>query len=480
MLWEKDDEVKKSKFEELNDDCCYEILRKLPLDDLCALSCTCVRLHNLCSKQFQKEYPSKVMRIEGTYFDGKLIKQPNEEKYISCFDKSIRNLVLLCSSANDLAAVSAFYRQNEEVSGVVKEIRFLHWREVIRRSRFQMKDAGEVLSDVLKSVETIIFDDVVVWTDDSWDENIFRHTPNLKRLTIRNGQLTTVRPIKWLQKPYPKLESLEWYGFEVPDAEELKSFLALNPNVQRISLSSMDEGDISKFIELDVKIDELFFSSLGDDASNLNTLKGLCDVQNVKLHLGIFSIRYQDTDLISQLESLQPHLVGLYMMYTIEEQVVSTMDTFEHLQCLRIKVTRLPKNYKALMAKMPNLREMFLDQITKECQFKTVRGMILAAVGQLTKLTKLYLRGSWKTLKKMDFAAVHQERTKLKGAKFLEIFIELLHHLDVFPLERTSRYFDCMAIYPTASEPPNNPFFFDIYKLLAAKNDSGGYEWERV
>lgn len=479
MLWQNDDEVKKSKFEELNDDCCYEILRKLSLDDLCALSRTCVRLYNLCSQQFKKEYPSKVMRIEGTYSDGTLIKQPDEELYISCFDKSIRNIVLVSDNPKVLKAVSAFHRQNEEANGVVKEIRFLHWHEDNYHSH-HMKDAGEAISVLLKSVETIIFDHVNVRIDNNWHDNIFRHAPNMKRLIIRNGQLATVWPISWLQNCYPTLESLEWYGDGVPCAEEMKSFLELNPNVQHVSLS-LRRRKLSEFMELNVKIDELFLHSFPfEDIPTLADLKAFCDVQKVKLHLGIFDIRNQNTELISRFELLRPNLVGLYMTGTIEEGVVGKIDTLECLECLRIKVTCLPKNYKALMAKMPNLREMFLDQITDDRKFKTVRSMILATVGGLPKLTKLYLRGKEETLKKIDFAAVHQERLKLKGAAFLKIFIELLCPLDVFPLKRSNRYFDCMEINPTAAEPPQNPFFLDVLKILAEKNCSGCCEGELV
>lgn len=83
MLGEQGDEDEKSHFEEmmLIDDCCDEILRRLPLNDLCALSCTCTLL--------QKEYPSKVLHIKYALGCDTLIKDPSEERYISCFDKSI-------------------------------------------------------------------------------------------------------------------------------------------------------------------------------------------------------------------------------------------------------------------------------------------------------------------------------------------------------------------------------------------------------
>ncbi|XP_055305886.1 uncharacterized protein LOC129570342 [Sitodiplosis mosellana] len=447
MLWEQNDEVNKSAFEDLKDDYCYDILRRLPLDDLCALSRTCTRLHSLCGKQFLEKYPSKIMRIDSIQEDGTWVKEPRDEMYIKCFDKSIRNVILNGDGLETkLDVVNEFYK-GEKMEGVVKEIHFNDWR--------RLDGAGIKLVDMLKSAETITIDYAAI-VEDPYD-GIFKYAPNLKHLTVRNSNFTST---DWLQQRYAKLESLELHSPSLgPDANKIKSLLDTNPNIRRFSLFCTNVDDIVQLMAKNVKIDELFvhFRS-GPSGWNIQfnytmtVLMKLLAVQNVNLHLVV-----SKADIISQLAFVHLNVVGLQLNVSIDE-VLTTMYTFDNLQFLRIAASHLPYAYADLIAKLPNLSQLYIDEIFCD-NFETFHQTMLAAIGQLVKLTKISLNGFTDQLTKIDFLAFDQERMELHGAAHLKIFIHPKDFFASFPLKFVE--FEMIEIIAAESEPSNYPLFLN-------------------
>ncbi|XP_055325768.1 uncharacterized protein LOC129579625 [Sitodiplosis mosellana] len=450
MLWEQNDEPNKSAFEKLKDECCYDILRRLPLDDLCALSSTCTRLHSLCGQQFQEEYPSKVMRIESIQEDGTWVKEPRDEMYIKCFDKSIRNVILNGDGLETkLDLVNEFYK-GEEMEGVVKEIHFNDWR--------RLDGAGIKLVDMLKSAETITIDYAAI-VEDPYD-GIFKYAPNLKHLRVRYLNFTGT---DWLQQRYAKLESLEWHSpSQRPDADKIKSLLDTNPNIRRFSLLCTNVDDIVQLMAKNVKIDELILhlsrSPSGDALTadgiqfnyTMNILMKLVAAQNVNLHLVV-----SKADIISQLAFLHSNLVGLHFNVSIDE-VLTTMYTFKNLQFLRIAASHLPFAHTDLIAKMPNLTELYIDEISY-FNFQKFRCNMLAAVRQLVKLTKIFLNGSTDQLTKINLLALNRQRMELHGAAHLKIYIHSKDFFASFPVKFVE--FKMIEIIAAESEPSNYPFF---------------------
>lgn len=84
--------IKKRKLDENNyfttlvDDCVYEILNWLNLDDLCAISRTCKKLRRLSAHEFQRKYPDKQICLTEKYLPSgatTLCLSPNE-LYVKC------------------------------------------------------------------------------------------------------------------------------------------------------------------------------------------------------------------------------------------------------------------------------------------------------------------------------------------------------------------------------------------------------------
>lgn len=455
MFQQQGAEKEKSKLEELMliDDCCDEILRRLPLDDLCALSRTSTLLHKLCSKQFRKEYPSKVMSIKGVCGDGTLAKGPCNEKYIQCFDKSIQSIIsegaFFGQMTAQLQAVKEFYNQNEQTKGIVKQVRFHLWRKL------EYSD-GAVLADVLKFVETIIFDNVLSMYNAY--ESILQHAPNLKHLLIQDYS-SLGKPNDWMRKSYPKLETFQWCPFSYADVDGIQSLLELNPNIQRFSLVLSDIFVIRTLMAKNVKIHELLFfpkekPKVTPHRYKLEFLEELCAVQNVDLHLFIVGTTLN-------LDVIKTHVVGLYVREHLKKRSIDTMSTFEHLRFLRIGVKYMPVDCEKIIANMPNLEEVYIDDI--DGNFNKIQRNLVTFVGRLAKLTKVHLEGKGDTIKKINFVVVNREHMKGKGAGHLKVYIKAFGK---FPFSCSNRHFGLIEIIPTCTEPSNYILFTDYVDWL--------------
>lgn len=473
MIQQQDKEVEMSKFEEmmLIDDCCDEILRRLPLDDLCALSLTCTLLHRLCSKQFRKEYTHKVMSFQSVkrgirgiiVKDGILIKEPSDEKYITCFKKSIQSIII-CGTKYyhggedglpKLKAINALYSENEEMKSIVKQVCFKDW------SDFRI-ERGIALADVLKFAETIIIDSNIEY--DNLYDSILQRAPNMKRLTFWDKMCRNTT-FDWLQKRYINLEILEMYISNLPDAGVIKSFLELNPNVQRFAHYTNNKNYISKLMAEHVRVDEMLYhlDQHTNIIENLKVLNSLCTVQNVKLHLTIGSTySVGKSALLSELVLLKPHIVGFYIENNINEQVIDAMNEahmLDNVQFLRIAMPFFYKKKEEICLKMSNLIEIYFDLIDTNI-FHQFHQTMLTIVGQSFKLTKMFLHKLYKVIiSHIDFEALNQARMKLKIAAPLKIYIGDDSDAYKFPRNNIKRPFECIEIIRASSELFSNPMF---------------------
>lgn len=103
----------------LNDYCLYEVIKQMPLNDLCALSQTCQRIHALCTYFFQRGFKEKILIIDSIHEDGRLVKHPSNESYVNIFEKNIQNVVFgrNCASKNALQRLNLFYKPHQTIEG---------------------------------------------------------------------------------------------------------------------------------------------------------------------------------------------------------------------------------------------------------------------------------------------------------------------------------------------------------------------------
>lgn len=122
-----------TEFLALNDFCCLEIFKYLPLNDVCALSQTCRRLHALGTSHFMLNYDSKVL----VYIDwsGRWLHTfpyPKDGNYNKCFAKNIQNVTLLkhFSTIECMEKLNMIYADGSPI----KTIRFLDWKVDVSRA----------------------------------------------------------------------------------------------------------------------------------------------------------------------------------------------------------------------------------------------------------------------------------------------------------------------------------------------------------
>lgn len=483
MLWQNDGEDKECKFDLLNDNCCIDILRRLPLVDLCALSRTCIRLYNLCNKQFQLEYPSKVMYIDGVDDNGDFIKGPSQEKYVDAFDKSIQNIVLRGKPlASKLDVVNAYYNQDESVNDrpvPVKQIQLVEWEED------EFIDAGRKLADLLKNVETIVFD--YVWIEADWFDTFLQYTPNIKRLEVLYRCIFDQRQ-HWLENVYPQLESLECYAESEMLADKLNTFLRLNPNVRHVSLYAEWAESVTDWIENDVKVDELFFYVHTGSMTGmiefeydfeflelrLKAVAELIKAQNTNLHLMIGSERDESVSeekLIAELTSLQSNIVGIYFPgIKISEKLATAISAFENV---RVLLLRACEN-NGLIAKMAKLEEVYFDRNWIAEEFADMYDTMRTLVGGAAKLKKIYVRNNHIPFTKFDFANLDQERVKLNGACKLKIYVNSVENDDTGKLDDAERPFNRIEVIRTSTEPTGNPHLARLENMFFRPTGCGG------
>lgn len=476
MLWQTGDEDEKCNFDLLDDNCCYEILRCLPLDDLCALSQTCVRLFNLCSSQFVIDYPAKVMHIEGIAKDGKFKTGPSQEKYVTAFKKSIRNIVLHGKPlASKLNVVNSYYNQNESMKKLIKHIQLINW------CKADFTNAGQTLVHLLENVETIIFDHV--WIETDWYDTILKYTPNIKCLKVLY-RCAYKEQQNWLDNVYPNLESLEHYALKQLEVDKLKSFLRSNPTVQHVSLYAELAEEVTDWIKNDVKVDELFYyvhtiSSYGIFdfkygidflKSKLAPLSDLCKVQNSKLHLMIGKNTVSEDELIAEITPLQSNIVGLYIRHIeIGEKLATVISTFENV---RILLMASCKN-KEVIARMLKLEELYFEIGFSNGNFDEMHETMRTFVGQSAKLKKMYIRNNRIPFTRFEFAKLDRERMKLNAACKLKIYINSKENDETGQLDDIRPTFSRIEIIRTATEPSNNPHLDRIHNFFMGMKADG-------
>lgn len=462
MLWQNNDDGENDTFDSLDDNCCYEIMRRLPLDDLCTLSQTCVRLHNLSVKQFQLDYPAREMHIEGIADDGKLMTGPKQEKYIAAFEKCIRNIVLHGDPlVSKFDVLSTYYKQDETMSGLVKHIRLIKWSEG------DFTNAGQTLAPLLKDVETIVFDHV--WIGSDWYDTILKYTPNIKCLTVLYRCIFNQQQ-NWLEHVYPNLESFQCYGITAIDVERLKDFLQLNPTVRHVSLYTRWAEDVTVWTENGVKVDELFFYiHIGDTTglfefeydtdflkSKVAALNDLTKAQNTMLHLMIGDANsVSEKELIAEISLLKSNVVGLYLPgeRNIGKKLATAVSTFENLRVLLIG--KCTKN--EIIAQLPKLEELFIQYGFKQGNFDEIYQTVRTFVAKSATLNKIYIQNDYVPFTRFDFADLDRKRMQLTGARKLKIYIDSKENDDTGKLDDIGQTFKRIEIIRTAIEPPNNP-----------------------
>lgn len=443
-------EPEESSILSLNDDCLRDILDKLSLDDLCAISQTCVRFQELSIDHFRRRHKEKVMIIENVQ-DGTWNVQPDDEKYVECFAIFIQNISIgkSCASNAALRELSTFYASDENAA--IKELRFENWRPGI------LKSHGNSLAFILKDVESVTFSKTAVLGD--LHDFILQFMPNMKSLTLWKNFTEPENKTDWMNKTYPNLEHFAWHleSKEVPIAR-IKHFLDINPNIRSFSLQSKSPKTLNQLILQSIRVNELFFEvdRVECDVSTvLDDLRIFFKQQpNSRLHLKCGdAIRKQLN--FDKLANLGPYIEGLYFEKgVIDAKLAKQLVTFENLKVLQVELGI--RNAKQLAA-IPNLEEIFVYWGVNKQNFTSYSSSLLEYASQLPNLKKIYLRNNTIPFEKFNFKGLQRARRKLPGAQKLQIYFKTDETSHTGKLNKIDRNYGMIEVVRVETENVKNP-----------------------
>lgn len=224
----------KDYFTAMNDDCINEVLSRLELVDLCAISRTCKQLRNLAGREFQRKYPEKKIYIlektlpcSRTPASEITVVLPLHEIYVKCFSPIVQNIYVNLRTHCLAMELAAFIQTH--INRLPKKIEFRRCHLYINKS------LAEGIKPMLEIVESVVFSGCHGNKNNFYNE-ILKHCKRLKYLEVKPMYHTTfdLLPPRLPLNEHPHLEFFDCNFKDKQMTENLDVFLQLNSNVKRL------------------------------------------------------------------------------------------------------------------------------------------------------------------------------------------------------------------------------------------------------
>lgn len=404
----------------LNDDCFDAIFKWLFAEDFPALSKTCVRIQDLVKTYFARIYPQKRIEIHRLTYRVAIKKYDGLQHFI-------RNITFL--GTNDKRRRN-WYSQSINVHGdydLVKYYSYLGCHRTPKSIRFVnmalLRGEWKSLGDKLKYAESIEF--IRCELDQSYDD-ILVNCENVTALKVWPCTFTLDDKL-WLQRHYPKLESLDIHFGTVWDHSELFQFFVLNPQIKRFSCRSRLSAQLSKIQNVIeavagniTQLQELFLT-IGGGCEFKSIYTQLLDVSQ-RQEFSRLSLEFVSADtkdmFIDNLNNLAciDKLHALHLTnIDIDKDLPNNIDVLANLKELHLN--HMPNSEyfaQTITAVTPNLE---LLVVRNTCYFTpSVVGFIRPFIEQLPKFRKIVLvQDVWITINQR-LAELNKLRQKLIGA----------------------------------------------------------------
>lgn len=395
----------------LNDKCITQILNRLDLRDLCAISKTCKKIRKLSAKQFEQKYPNAYI----------ILTEKNEKvrveaivPHMQCFSRAIENLNITCvKKEKQLISV---HLQSNYANRALNGIKF---------SGAFSSSFGDQIANTLRLVKCVDIESA-----HRGYESILNHCQSVKRMILSWKQL---EPIE-----HPKIEYLkiDFGGKNFKSfADKVKRFFKLNPTIKHIECIT-HASNIPEFVNLLVEFcRNLEIVSLNARIHHIfsvteflyEPLKKLDALESVK------EIRLT-TDRASNVNALASHTLkklthlslNFYFSFGIVERYfnqryLGEVDLFTNLQFLFLRCDEIKFNSTDMAKKLPNLIEFHL----KNCQsdFDAFKEVIMPFVSLSPKLKKIVAFDKSMLDTSCPVNLFEDERAKLSHASNLIIYI---------------------------------------------------------
>lgn len=397
-------------FTALNDDCIFEIFRRIALDELCEMSQVCKKLRELVEDYFPRRYPkllSKKVTIEKKSKNGPIgFCQP--EKYVRCFSRFLQNIEIRFERNEMNGELLKFMRSN--CGKNITEIEFdgLKWSVEFEQS----------MKDILSNVESMTFECSARKSFKGSLVDVLNGLPHLKSLEIY-GPKKLLKSIDLWRIRCPQLESFTCEISADGILNDLKQFFQENVALKHFKCVADDlkADKVKKILEIIAQfnnIEDLFINSFtgGLDFSLIrDELKVLDDRENFKQ----FGMRV-DMDEVHQLFNLTPlktfNELQLFDYYGNSSRLDASIPTaFESLATLELIHNVSGKTAENLAKNLRNLDELYLNGIRSN-----VKEVIKVFVRYAPKLRVIGVSNAKVDRNVFNVKSFNDERKKLKNA----------------------------------------------------------------
>lgn len=453
-------------FTPMNDDCIFEILSWLNLDDLCVLSRTCKKLRDIAVREFQRKYSQgKVLCIlekelplpleAPTYYRTTVSVSPNES-YVKCFGRYIRNVFVSFSDRKLNLDLAAFMQTH--INQLTKKIEFSRGNCYINES------FAEGIKSILENVECVVFS-VCHGNENNFYDEILKRCKQLKHLEIN----LNVR-LNCAQLPLHEHPHLQSFKCSIPDKrmiENLDKFLKLNSTVKQIACSF---GNDLPFVDI-----VNCFKVVAENSKNLEDVSFRMEQSSKNL-----TLIENELKLLSNSDQIKRYELVLTDPYGYSEEnvaafmfltgficdgrclplIIQSQSPFTKLKILIFKNgIHVNKQIATHLSNMllPNLEVLSFEkaQIEEE-KFSDV---LIPFVRHSQQLRKIYFSGYY--LEKIQCSAkeikiLNHERGKLEGACKLTVYLDSYFNKKL--LERLSKILannekNLVHLAPSSREP---------------------------
>lgn len=429
----------------LNDDCIYHVLELLPLEDLCKISETCVRLQTLGAYQFHHDYPNHLASSElKIYEKNEKIMMSTNFDYERCFSQYVQTITVNKIDVPMNAKLAKFMQL--KCGKNIKKLSLVHcyWDEYF----------GKDIKDILENVEIIKFDYNSMDLETRPNARNAKIAKNVKMISLhtilkhcqrlKHLQLVPSYSIKFSRKQYPSLETIEFISIDNWNSQHiwngLERFFRSNQNAKRI-ICRFDRGFgvgmehmlrwFIDIIESAHHIEELFFEFRGYFIlCNLNW-----PMKNDFLAFWKNLIKLAKRKTFKRLE-LQfdfnvevRKFIGCTQVQSFSNEPIKTSadivhEAFRNVNLLQHNHGNIEKKNASKLAKeLENLQELYFDSCGNDFKFEW---NIIPFVRYAKKLKKIVVRAEFTVQRRklLILPDMNTERTKLDKATKLVIYID--------------------------------------------------------
>lgn len=420
-------------FSSLNDDSVYEICYRLSLDELCALSQTCIK--------FQKNAEDHVRRVFPELFSGQItIIKENEvikvllkerEQYKKCFSRLFKHIEFLLEAGD----MDEQWLQFMEVNCCknIKSVKF-SWSGRVSWSKPFLNG----IKDFISNVETVSIGRIIPANINL--NEIFKFLPLVKTFKIDNWPTKTSEKMHYEKQivlpniEHSKLEIFEYCTLH-PSIDDLKKFFRRNTTIKRFTCRLKDRCKlhVKQILAavIETNIEELFIKTtmfpyddytLVDFSWIQNELKMLDERENFR-RLELKGACNHFTNL-SKLPSLKS-LTGVHLFTSVTGQSKweliyrSKFNFFSNLKILQIYGEITVTFAENVSRMLPHLEELHYIDISGADELQPIIGPFVL---HTPKLAKLFISSQHAYTEYLNVASLSAERKKLKNATKLVIY----------------------------------------------------------